>query len=341
MKWYNSSVNAENLSGVVISSRIRLARNLEEYPFSPKLSEERKAKMISDVRDAFTKYGTDMYNYVDMSAKTDAEKQCLVEEHLISPDFARAPSSDKRMLVYDENGSVSVMVGEEDHIRIQAVRSGFALENAYESAAKTDEMLQKGLRFAFDEKLGYLTCCPSNTGTGMRASVMLHLPMLTRNNYMKSVIEYCTRLGLTVRGFYGEGSEALGELYQISNQITLGISEEDTLQRLSEAVNKIAGKENSLREKIKNDKDAEDKLWRSYGILTNARKLSTNEFLGFWSDVMLGVNTGIVEAAKGKNFLQLLVESMPAHVARSSEAAKDPEVRDALRADRIRSFFAA
>ena len=247
MKWF---ANRE-CNGIILSTRVRLARNVKGYPFSPKLSAEQKSAMISDVKTAFEKYGTDRYNYVDISTRSMHDRKLLVEEHMISTDFASMPSSEKGMLVYDESGSVSVMIGEEDHIRIQAIKSGLAVKEAYNSASYIDEMLSKGLEFSFDRNLGYLTCCPSNTGTGMRISCMVHLPMLSRNDYMKSVFEYCSRQGLTVRGFYGEGSKADGEIYQISNQITLGLSEEETITRLEDAVNVIANKERSLRDQLK------------------------------------------------------------------------------------------
>ncbi len=338
MKWYTSSA----ADGVVLSTRVRLARNLAKYPFSVKLGEKQRALMLQDVRCAFEKYGTDRYNFVDMTNKTCAERNAMVEEHIISPEFAGKPESEKRILIYDENGSVSVMAGEEDHLRIQAVRPGFAVEEAYAAADRVDDMLGKGLEFAFDEKYGYLTGCLSNTGSGMRISCMLHLPMLTRNNYMKSVMEFCSRLGLTVRGFYGEGSNADGEIYQISNQITLGISDEETIAKLKEAVNAIVEKEKSLRETLKKSGiSVQDKLWRSYGILTNARTIGSTEFLSLWSDCMLGKNCGIIDVVRDKNMVQLLIESMPAHIIQTDENANDARVRDELRANRIREYLKA
>lgn len=333
MKWYHNG----DCDGVVLSTRVRLARNIASYPFSPKLNDEQRAQMLKETKEVFEKYGTVRYNFIDMTAKSALERSALVEEHLISREFASGADSEKRMLVYDENGSASVMVGEEDHLRIQAVRAGFDTEGAYAAANAVDEMLSKGLEFAFDEKLGYLTCCPSNTGTGMRASCMLHLPMLTRNNYMKSLVELCTRMGLTVRGFYGEGSRADGEIYQVSNQVTLGISEEETLRRLSQTVQAIVEKENKLREKAKKaGADTEDKLWRSFGILRCARKLDSAEFLSLWSDCLLGKTLGILPELENKNLVALLIESMPAHIAVKNEKANDPVTRDVLRAERVR-----
>ena len=336
MKWYNSF----DSNGIVLSTRIRLARNIASYPFSPKLGETQRAAMLRDVRNAFERYGTSMYNYIDVSSKSIEERQALVEEHIISRDFAVMPSSEKRLLVYDENGSVSVMVGEEDHLRIQAVRPSLALDEAYKAASYVDDILSKGIEYAFSPSLGYLTCCPSNTGTGLRASCMLHLPMITRNGYIKDVIEFCSKLGLTVRGFYGEGSKAEGELYQVSNQITMGISEEDTLLRLQDAVKAIAGKEIALRKQLENASEAvKDKLWRSYGILSFARSVSTAEFLTLWSDCMLGKCTGILDKLEGKNLVRLLIECMPSHITLSGYNIDTAEKRDATRADKIREFL--
>ncbi len=336
MKWYN----ADEANGIVLSTRIRLARNIASYPFSPKLGEAQRVAMLRDVRNAFDRYGTSMYNFIDISSKSIEERQALVEEHIISRDFAVMPSSEKRLLVYDENGSVSVMVGEEDHLRIQAVRPGLALDDAYKAASYVDDMLSKGIEYAFSPKLGFLTCCPSNTGTGLRASCMLHLPMLTRNGYIKDVIEFCSKLGLTVRGFYGEGSKAEGEIYQVSNQITLGISEEDTLKRLSDAVNVIATRESALRQQLGNSSPyLKDKLWRSYGILSCARAVSSAEFLGLWSDCMLGKCTGIIDKLSKHNLVRILIECMPAHIVLSGDDIDSGEKRDVARADRIRDFM--
>lgn len=334
MKWFNSS----DCNGIVISTRVRLARNIKGYPFAPKLSAVQRAAMLKDIKNVFEKYGTDRYNYLDIATKSDVDKTVLVEEHLISRDFASMPPSQGRMLVYDENNSVSVMAGEEDHIRIQTVRPGFAITEAFEASCAVDEMLSRGLEFSFSDKLGYLTCCPSNTGTGMRVSCMLHLPMLTRNDYIKSVIEYCSRAGLTVRGFFGEGSGADGEIYQVSNQVTLGISEEETIKRITEAINIIVNKERALRDQLNEAGERiKDKLWRSYGILSNVRCIDSKEFLSLWSDCMLAKECGIIESLSDINLVKLLIDCMPAHIISADTVGADAEKRDVIRAEKIRS----
>lgn len=336
LKWYME----KNDNDIVLSTRVRLARNLKDYPFSTKLTIEQRSQMLKEVKSNIERYGTCRYNYIDISAKSAIEKNFLVEEHIISREFASMPPSEHRMLIFDENGNTSIMVGEEDHLRIQTIRAGFCLEDTLRVAMETDEILSKGLEFAFSEELGYLTCCPSNTGTGMRASVMLHLPLLSRNNYMKAIIELCSRRGLTVRGFYGEGSGADGEIYQISNQMTLGISEEESIKNLSETVNAIVEKEKELRGKFKDLSAFEiDKLWRSYGILSYTRCISTEEFLRLWSDVALARECGLIEELKEKNLIKLLIECMPAHIISAGENASTPDLRDMRRAEKIREFL--
>ena len=333
MKWYSGI----ECNGIILSTRVRLARNVRGYPFASKLSPEQKSAMIADVNDTFEKFGLERYNYIDIGTKSSHDKKILVEEHIISSEFAEMPPSEKGLLITDESGNVSVMVGEEDHIRIQVIQAGGEIKEAYSCAEKIDDMLSKGLEFSFDKKLGYLTCCPSNTGTGMRISCMLHLPMLSRNNYIKSVFEYCSRLGLTVRGFYGEGSKAEGEIYQISNQITLGISEEETIKRLEEAVKIIASKEQNLRDQLKNAPEiVNDKLWRSYGILSYARSVSSGEFLNLWSDCMLAKDCGIIPELQKINMIRLLIGCMPAHVADGISNGQDASERDIYRAQIIR-----
>lgn len=336
MKWYND----KRCMGIVLSTRVRLARNIKGYSFIGKMTPEQRASMIKEVKNVCEKYGTERYNYIDMRIKSIAEKNYLVEEHIISSEFASITSSDNSMLIRDENNSISMMVGEEDHIRIQSIRPGMAIEEAYKAADLTDNMLSAGLEFAFDDKLGYLTRCPSNTGTGMRISCMLHLPMLTRNDLIKQVVEYCTRNGLTVRGFFGEGSNADGEIYQISNQITLGISETETIKIMTEAVSLIAEKERNLRNKLKCQPPAViEKLWRSYGILTQARCMNSGEFLKLWSDCMLGSDSGIIDEIVNVNMVRMLIECMPYHIMNGPSNCTDPILRDSARADIIRNML--
>ena len=340
MKWYQNEISPDS---IVISSRVRLARNLENYPFPPKLDGKGREKIISAVRSALEKYGNENYTYADLSERTANENAVLVEDHLISREFCDMPQSVKRTLVTDEDGKVAVMIGEEDHLRIQCILPGLAIEKAYERASAIDDVIANGVNYAYDEKLGYLTSCPTNLGTGLRASVMLHLPAIKECGYLKSVISLMTKIGLTVRGLYGEGSEAQGCLYQISNQVTLGISEKDTIEKLTDAVAKVVDKETELRRKMKSSGGVafEDRLWRAYGVLTNARRLSFSDFVSLWSDVRLGISCGIITGVRDKNLTSLLISSMPCHIIDLSPEAKNPAKRDEIRAAKVREALSA
>ncbi len=332
-KWYEMTGNGHD---VVISSRVRLARNLEEFPFAAKLDHETSKKVADKVTAALQAAYEKPLTYTEM-AKLGNRKHVLVEEHLISPDFC-GDSPLERVLLTDEGGNLAVMIGEEDHVRIQAVYPGFCLDKAYETAAFADEALSKSVGIAFDESLGYLTACPTNLGTGLRASVMLHLPAMSAYGYIKSLSTLMTKIGLTVRGLYGEGSEPNGCMYQLSNQVTLGISEKDAIEKLSSAVEQIISKERELREKmIKNTPgDTADKLWRSYGTLKYARKLDSAEAARLISNVRLGAVCGIIPELADINLVSLLFESMPAHIVQAFPDATTPEKRDAYRASKVR-----
>lgn len=338
MKWYEIQGNGHD---VVISSRVRLARNLEDFPFAPKLdaatSEAIAQKTVEALRVGL---GGELVVY-DMHAP-ETRKRLLLEDHLVSPDFC-ADSPLKRLLVTDKSGSLAVMINEEDHVRIQAIFPGFDLDKAYETASRADDVLAESVTFAFDETLGYLTACPTNLGTGLRASVMLHLPALSAYGYIKSLAALMTKIGLTVRGMYGEGSEALGCLYQLSNQVTLGISEKDAIEKLTGAVKQIVAKERELRTQMLADKngDTADKLWRSFGTLRYARKLDTAEAARLISNVRFGAVCGVIPEAQNINLIELLFSVMPAHILQKYPDAKTPEKRDECRADYVRRVFAA
>lgn len=338
MKWYEIQGNGHD---VVISSRVRLARNLEDFPFTPKLdaatSEAIAQKTVEALRVGL---GEELVVY-DMRAP-ETRKRLLLEDHLVSPDFCTETPL-KRLLVTDKSGSLAVMINEEDHVRIQAIVPGFDLEKAYETASRADDALAESVTLAFDETLGYLTACPTNLGTGLRASVMLHLPALSAYGYIKSLAALMTKIGLTVRGMYGEGSEALGCLYQLSNQVTLGISEKDAIEKLTGAVKQIVAKERELRTQMLADKngDTADKLWRSFGTLRYARKLDTAEAARLISNVRFGAVCGVIPEAESINLISLLFSVMPAHILQKYPDAKTPEKRDECRADYVRRVFAA
>lgn len=333
MKWYEQTGSGHD---VVMSSRVRLARNLDNFPFSTKLDSSQSKKIAETVKSAI---GNGLTEVNINSLSTD--RNLLVEDHIISPDFA-SDSPLERVLLTDEKGNVAIMINEEDHVRIQAIYPGFDLDRAYETANAADDALCKSVPIAFDESLGYLTACPTNLGTGMRASVMLHLPAMCAYGYIKTLSSLMTKIGLTVRGIYGEGSDGTACMYQLSNQVTLGVSESDSIETLKNAVNQIVAKERELRNLLieKQDTDLSDKLWRSYGTLKYARKLDTEEAARLISNVRLGAVCGIIPECRDMNFLKLLFEIMPAHIANRFSDAKTPEKRDIYRADYIRSELA-
>ncbi len=337
MKWFNDKRSSD---GVVLSSRVRLARNLADYPFPKKCSEEDKIKVCNTVKNALSSYSCERFNYILLDSLSAIDKNVLLEDHMISREFCEGEVSG-RMLVTDEHSTVSVMVNEEDHLRIQSILPGLDIDLAYKKACEVDDAILHGAKQAFDEKLGYLTSCPTNLGTGMRASVMLHLPALTSCGQMKSLVNTLTKIGLAVRGLYGEGSEADGCLYQISNQITLGVSEEDAIGKLSGAVSQVVEREKHLRETLVSGGgiDFEDSICRSLGLLKYAKKMSSKEFLKLWSDVKFGVESGVIKEIEKVNLSKLLVEAMPAHILKKYPEITTTAARDAKRADVIKSYF--
>lgn len=336
MKWYEVT---ENVHDVVISSRVRLARNLEEFPFTSKLDHDASKAIVEKLREALGRLGTPI-NETSMN-DTAVKKQLLVEDHIISPDFCKENALEK-VLFTDNDGNLAIMVNEEDHIRIQSIYPGLALDKAYKTASTADDCISANLPIAFDETLGYLTACPTNLGTGLRASVMLHLPAMCAYGYIKNLTALMTKIGLTVRGIYGEGSEGTACMYQLSNQVTLGISEEDAIEKLKNAVNQIIAKERELRNALtqKEDYDLADKLWRSYGTLKYARKLDTAEASRLISNIRLGAVCGIIPECKDINLTSLLFEIMPAHIVDKFSDADSAQKRDVYRASLIRERLA-
>ena len=335
MKWYD---NISNNDDVVISSRVRLARNLEGFAFPQRMDEDTSKKAALSIKQALENaYGTKLaFNEINEGAFADT----LVEEHVISPDFAK-DSRIYRGLFLNEDTSLAIMVNEEDHIRIQSILPGFNLEKAYDMANEADDAVIKGCNIAYDEKYGFLTSCPTNLGTGLRASVMLHLPALGAFGYIKSIVSLMNKIGLTVRGIYGEGSDARANMYQLSNQVTLGISEEDTIRKLKSAVSQIVEREREMRKKLFEDTRSEtyDKLWRSYGTLRYARSIDTAEASKLISNVRLAAVCGIIPEIKQKNMIKLLFEIMPGHILARFPEAEDSLLRDKYRADIIRQYL--
>ena len=276
----------------MISSRIRLARNIKGIPFSGRMTVEQKKAVCTKVKEVASAIPGYKFDYIDMENVTAIQAGSMVEEHLISVEFAN--NREGEGLLLDRKHNVSVMINEEDHLRIQVLGRGEKLATLYETASEIDDALDEKLHFAFSEKLGYLTHCPTNLGTGLRASVMMHLPALHESGLINKIINTVSQVGLTVRGMYGEGSEPAGCVYQVSNQITLGISEKDTIERLEDIVRQIARNEAALREKMLENISIEDRVFRSYGIAREARIMSSQEFMKLMSDIRLGIEGGLL-----------------------------------------------
>ncbi|MCQ2423688.1 MAG: ATP--guanido phosphotransferase [Clostridia bacterium] len=324
---------------VVVSTRVRLARNLEDYPFVSRLDEPSRREIIGRLAAVYD--GKNGYRQIDFAALPEQERRSYSERHLVSREFAE--DTCPRSLFVSENDGVYVMTPEEDHVRIQCVMSGLELDEAYRRAAAADDLLDAGTRIAYSEKYGYLTHCPTNLGTGMRASVMLFLPALTRAGQMRSLQNQLSKIGLTVRGMGGEGTAADGCLYQISNQITLGVSEEETLKKLADVTAQIVKSERELRGKVTDDEKLarRDRCRRALGTLLYAEVLSSRELLALYADVRLGAAVGDVDT-KAWAIDRMLFTSLPATLVTMAEKKPVSALeRDKCRAENVRLALAA
>ena len=322
---------------VIVSGRVRLARNYHDLPFSTLKSEENAQLCISRAREAMERE-TEEYTLYQMNEMPQVERLKLVERHLISRDLLKHAQVGAALIRSDRR--VSIMVNEEDHLRIQAIVSGLDLETAAQEAFQAEEALEAVCTFSFDPQLGFLTSCPTNTGTGMRASVMMHLPLLTRCKQMGTVNQSVAKLGLTIRGIYGEGSEALGDLYQVSNQVTLGRTEEEIIEAVTAVGKQLIGMETNMRERMFKAKrlEWEDALWRSFGMMKYARRMDEKEFMQHWSHLRLGVSMGLLKPPLSV-VDELLTIAQNAHVRRYAEQMEDGVTVEAARCDLIRKTF--
>jgi protein arginine kinase len=323
--------------GVVLSTRIRLARNLEGCPFPcqahPAALAETLARLVGRTHQL------DDYNVVDMNCVHPLQAQLMVERHLISPAFAC--SQLPRALVLSPDSRLSLMINEEDHLRLQCLVPGLQFESAWQSAFQTEEFLAEELPFAFDEQFGYLTSCPSNVGTGLRASAMFHLPGLAFQQALESIVAQVSQLGLTVRGLYGEGSAAAGHLVQISNQVTLGPSEDEILAKMQAVCQQVLDYECSARQQLFHQRRLwlEDRCWRSWSILRAARLLESAEALEHLSLVRLGVDLKILPEVPLALLNEMVVRIRPAGLQMESGHELSPLERDAVRARLLRQIL--
>ncbi len=321
------------MSEAVVSTRVRLARNIKEYPFPIRLSEE-KAKEVVDKIDAALKDCGMKFHRIDLDAVSDTMKVALLERHLISPDFVRGDAG--RAVFLSDDNSVSIMVNEEDHIRLQVIRDGFEPDEAYAIADQLDNALSGKLDFAFHEKLGYLTQCPTNLGTGMRASVMLHLPALEITGAVHRIGANLSKLGLTIRGLYGESSKPIGAFFQLSNQVTLGISEKAAIANLKNITTQLISQEMKARENLLGKIEVEDKIARALGVLKTALVMDHSEAMSLLSLVRLGVASKKLNTLSTDSIDKLIVEIQPASIMTKYGKEMSPQERDIKRAEMIR-----
>ena len=325
-------------SDIVLSSRIRLARNLKDYHF-PIIQTDEEAKQITNVfKEKFLNQKVKSFGNFEllkMNELQPIQRRVLVEKHLISPNLA---GTEFGACLLSESEHISIMLNEEDHVRIQCLFSGLQLSKAWQSANKMDTWIEEAVEYAFDESLGYITSCPTNVGTGLRASVMMHLPALVLTKRMNRIIQAIQQLGLVVRGIYGEGSEALGNIFQVSNQITLGKSEEDIIADLESVVHQLIQQERVARELImKNSSiELEDKVYRSYGVLANSRLIQSAEAATCLSDMRLGIDLGYIENISRNILTELMVLTQPGILQQYAGGSLSAEERDYRRATLIR-----
>lgn len=318
--------------GTVMSSRIRLARNLNGYPFPARLKSDRQAKEIIRAVSA-TINRVDEFRLYYMDGITDDEAVKLVENRLISPALLNNPS--RSAVLINEQGDISIMINEEDHLREQCISGGLSIRPAYERMSEKDTQIARSIPFAYDEQLGYLTACPTNLGTGLRASVMLFLPALQLGGLMPELIRTVTRLGLTVRGAYGEGSSAEGYVYQVSNEVTLGVSEEFILSEVESVVRKIVAMEASERQQLKASPSSialKDKCLRAYGVLSYCALLSDAELDALTTDIKLGACLGYLNVEDISAIDELTLRMKPSNLNVLAGRKLAPQERDEYRA---------
>ncbi|MFD3155584.1 protein arginine kinase [Haloimpatiens sp. FM7330] len=325
---------------IVLSSRIRLARNLEKIPFPDKLETEKAKEIVKQVEDAFyvNLNNKEKYKTVYLLNEDNISNNTFLEKHLVSPKLISNASKSASAFILNKDETVSIMINEEDHLRIQCITAGLNLEEAFKEANGLDDMLEQKLNYAFHEKLGYLTACPTNLGTGLRASIMIHLPALVMENEIDQVLSAISHLGMTIRGIYGEGSKSEGNLFQISNQITLGISEKEIVANLIAIIKQIINQENMARDRIikKYRYEIEDKIYRALGILRSAVLLDSKECLKLLSYVRMGVEMGIITDVNKKILNDLLVSIQPAILQKNSKINLSQRERDLNRAKLVK-----
>ena len=320
-------------SDIVISSRIRLARNLADFPFVRRCSDVDRQTVEKALRERILQLSElNGLSYVDVNGLETVDRQFLVERQLISREHAESMGA--RGVAIDAQEQFSLMINEEDHLRIQVMHSGLDLASAWQRINGIDDLIGQAVTYAFHERLGYLTACPTNVGTGMRVSVMLHLPALVITRQIDKVFRSLQKISLAVRGLYGEGSQAMGDFYQISNQITLGRSEQDLIKQVGEVVPVLIDYERRAREFLyrESQKDLHDRVSRAYGILCTAQTISSEETMHLLSSVRMGINLGLIHDLEIPTVNKLFIHTQPAHLQKLRGIELDTADRNVERA---------
>lgn len=336
LKWYEQAVPD---SDVVISSRVRLARNLENHLFSSLLEEKEAVGLVEEVKEitpSLCDRDNRKYYACNISTLSDIDKTAMVERHIVSPLLAEKQQTTGLILSEDE--TISIMINEEDHVRIQAIVAGMNLEKAYEEADRIDDIACEKLHFAYDEKYGYLTACPTNVGTGMRASCMVFLPALSSAVMIQKLIEEVGKYGVTIRGIYGEGTKSLGSIYQISNQKTIGNSEREIIENLNRIVTQVVKQERKRREYMLsvNADELEDQVYRAYGILKYARQINSEDAMNLLSQIKFGMDCGLIAFDRKINIHKLMMGVQPGSLQWTLGKNVGSSTRDQSRAEYIR-----
>jgi len=332
--WLSGNGEAD---GIVISCRARLARNVRTYPFGAKINEDEQAQVVASVLAAAkgcNQMGDATFYNLELLDKN--ERRLLVERHLISPNLADAKG--QRGVLFNSDESLNIMINEEDHLRIQAISAGLQVAAAWERANALDDELSLQIECAYSKELGFLTACPTNTGTGLRLSALMHLPALVLTGDMERVLQGLSQMSFTVRGVYGEGTNAAGNLFQVSNQSTLGQSEQEIVDGLLGVAQKLVEYERHGQETLLAEarSQVEDKVWRALGLLSNARVLSSQEFMNLLSAVRLGISLSLISGLPTRFVNQLMIVTQPAHLQAEAGQRLEPDERDFRRATIVR-----
>lgn len=327
---------------VVVSSRIRIARNVTFEPFPRVATATQAQHVLERIRQAVRQPALQTFSplqWMSLEGASKLDVRILVEKHLISPHLAE--QSEHAAVIIGKEEAVSIMVNEEDHLRMQVLYPGFQLQSAWELASDIDEAFEGELEYAFDDQWGYLTSCPTNVGTGIRASVMMHLPALVLTQQMNRILQAITQVGLAVRGLYGEGSEATGNLFQVSNQITLGQTEEEIIENLHSVVKQLTEHERTARSHLFEEMRTKitDRIRRSYGILCYAEDIDSKEAAQRLSDVRLGIDLGVIAHDPAYTMNELLVMMQPGYLQKHYGQTLSPDERDVYRAKLLREYI--